>query len=152
MTRFKRAALLSMKILETYISRSEADSRNIAGKLTQKLQPGDVLLLEGNLGSGKTFLVQAICKNWQTTDEASSPSFAIIQQYGGNQPVNHMDFYRIQDERELDNLGWEEYLYGNAVTFIEWPQIIEDRLDHFYKIIIDVNGQERQFKLYESEE
>ncbi|MBN2425859.1 MAG: tRNA (adenosine(37)-N6)-threonylcarbamoyltransferase complex ATPase subunit type 1 TsaE [Calditrichaceae bacterium] len=140
-----------MILLEEYKSRSEQDTAAFAGKLASLLKSGDVALLEGSLGSGKTFLVKAFCRYIKTEDEASSPSFAIIQQYKGKQPVNHMDFYRINDERELDNLGWEEYLYHNAVTFIEWPQIIEDRLDSFYKIKISGNGNNRDITLYKTE-
>ena len=91
-------------------------------------KPGDVILFDGDLGSGKTFFVKAVCKVWQTEDEPSSPSFAIIYRYRGPVTVNHFDLYRIKNEVELDNLGWEEYLTKDAVTFIEWPQLIENKL------------------------
>jgi tRNA threonylcarbamoyladenosine biosynthesis protein TsaE len=106
-----------------------------------------VILLEGNLGSGKTFLVKEICKILNTEDEASSPSFAILYQYSGPVPVNHFDLYRIKDIRELDNLGWEEHLTRGAITFIEWPEILESQLIDFYKINITNNDKYREFIL-----
>ena len=107
------------------------DSIKFAGELAQLFQLSDTILLEGNLGTGKTFLVKEICKIWKTYDEASSPSFAILQQYNGPIPVNHFDLYRINNVRELDNLGWEEHLNNGAVTFIEWPGIIEKQLKKY---------------------
>lgn len=123
------------------------DSINFAGELAQLFQLSDTILLEGNLGTGKTFLVKEICKIWKTYDEASSPSFAILQQYNGPIPVNHFDLYRINNVRELDNLGWEEHLNNGAVTFIEWPGIIEKQLKKYYKLHLEFADNSRIFTL-----
>ena len=123
------------------------DSIKFAGELAQLFQLSDTILLEGNLGTGKTFLVKEICKIWKTYDEASSPSFAILQQYNGPIPVNHFDLYRINNVRELDNLGWEEHLNNGAVTFIEWPGIIEKQLKKYYKLHLEVADNSRIFTL-----
>jgi tRNA threonylcarbamoyl adenosine modification protein YjeE len=103
--------------------------------------------LDGDLGTGKTFLVKEICKNWETEDEASSPSFAILHQYQGQIPVNHFDLYRIADMRELDNLGWEEHLNNDTVTFIEWPALVENQLKNYYKLELLFINSHRSFIL-----
>jgi tRNA threonylcarbamoyladenosine biosynthesis protein TsaE len=136
-----------MSVLEIFHSESVDDTVKIAEELAPRFKPNDVILLEGNLGSGKTFLVKEICKILNTEDEASSPSFAILYQYSGPVPVNHFDLYRIKDIRELDNLGWEEHLTRGAITFIEWPEILESQLIDFYKINITNNDKYREFIL-----
>ena len=141
-----------MQLIQKFESRSIAQTEAIARELAARFRPNDLILLEGDLGSGKTFLVKALCKIWQTEDEAVSPSFAIVHQYRGQIPVHHLDLYRIQDERELDHLGWEELLDAGAVTFIEWPQILEAQLSGYYKIKIEMNGATRYFHLYFIEE
>ena len=134
-----------MSVLEIFHSESVDDTVKIAEELALRFKPNDVILLEGNLGSGKTFLVKEICKILNTEDEASSPSFAILYQYSGPVPVNHFDLYRIKDIRELDNLGWEEHLTLGAITFIEWPEILESQLIDYYKINITINDKYREF-------
>ena len=102
------------------------------------------------MGTGKTFLVKEICKIWKTLEEPSSPSFAILYQYNGPIPVNHFDLYRIDNIRELDNLGWEEFINSGAVTFIEWPAIIEKQLHGYYKINLEFDKNARVFTLSHS--
>lgn len=140
-----------MKLVKNYQSNSIDDSRAIARELAGIFNPDTVVLLQGDLGSGKTFLVKEICKIWQTEDEPSSPSFAIIHQYRGAVPVNHIDFYRINDPAELDNLGWEELLSDGAVTFVEWPRLIEKQLTSFYKVEIEFTGSGRNITLWKQE-
>jgi tRNA threonylcarbamoyl adenosine modification protein YjeE len=123
------------------------DSIKYAEKLARLFRLSDTILLEGDLGTGKTFLVKEICKLWKTQEEASSPSFAILHQYNGPIPVNHFDFYRIDDIRELDNLGWEEHINNGAVTFIEWPGIIEKQLRKYYKLQLEIAKNSRIFTL-----
>ena len=122
-----------MILLERRRSIKPEDTQEIAKVFARQFKAGDTILLQGNLGSGKTFLVQQICNIWQTEDEPSSPTFAIIHQYQGPQPVNHLDLYRIENENELDQLGWEELLDSGAITFIEWPQMIEQLIDRIDK-------------------
>lgn len=136
-----------MKQIKQIRIKSIEDSIQFAGELAQLFNLSDTILLEGDLGTGKTFLVKEICKIWKTHDEPSSPSFAILHQYNGPIPVNHFDLYRIDDVRELDNLGWEEHLNNDTVTFIEWPGIIENQLKEYYKIQLEFNDQIRIFTL-----
>ncbi len=140
-----------MELLKTFTSESEQDTIGIAQSLSKRFLDNDVVLLEGDLGSGKTFLVKALCKIWETADDPSSPTFAILHQYRGPRPVNHFDLYRIENVAELDNLGWEEFLEMGAVSFIEWPQMLEPQLQDFYKIKIHMNEQSRTFELFHSD-
>jgi tRNA threonylcarbamoyladenosine biosynthesis protein TsaE len=141
-----------MKLIKKYTSTTVEESAQIAKALSAVFQAGDTVLLEANLGAGKTFIVKKICEYLNSTDEAVSPTFAIIHQYNGPQLINHMDLYRVEDVRELDNLGWEEYLEMGAITFIEWPQIIERQLSDYYKLKINFDAETRIFELYKSEE
>lgn len=139
-----------MKLLKSWTVYSKEDTQSIAAELSERFSAGDVILLQGNLGSGKTFLVQAICKLWHVSEEVTSPTFTLIQNYSGKFIVNHIDLYRIERVEELDQLGWEEMIYSNAVTFIEWPDKVETILNSFYKINIELNNNTRTFKLFQN--
>jgi tRNA threonylcarbamoyladenosine biosynthesis protein TsaE len=90
----------------------------------EQASPGQVVLLAGGLGAGKTTLTQAIGRGLAVDEQhyITSPTFSIIHEYPGRIPLYHMDFYRIADEVELVELGIEEYLYGNGFVVIEWPE------------------------------
>lgn len=137
-----------MKLIKSWESSSIKDSRIVAAEISSKLKASDIILLEGNLGSGKTFLVQHICKLWNIKEDVTSPTFTIIQNYTGDKTVNHIDLYRIEKVSELDQIGWEDMAYSDAVTFIEWPQIIEPVLKVYYKIYISIKDRKRKIKLY----
>ena len=84
-----------------------------------------VLLFYGEMGSGKTTLIKAICQQLGVTDATSSPTFAIVNEYlGPDGPLYHFDFYRIKSEREAFDLGYEDYFYSGAYCFVEWPEKI----------------------------
>jgi len=111
-----------------YISSSENETKLIASDISQKLKPGNIVALIGQLGTGKTFLVKSICENWEIHD-VTSPTFSIVNQYSGKINVNHFDFYRIKNSEELCNIGFEEYLMsGNTITFIEWADMFPEIL------------------------
>ena len=86
--------------------------------------PGDVICLSGDLGAGKTALTQQIAKGLGVPESCyvTSPTFSILQEYPGNIPLYHMDFYRLSDETEVEDLGFEEYFYMSGVTVIEWSE------------------------------
>lgn len=86
------------------------------------LRPGDVVAFTGGVGAGKTTIVSAIAAALTGNDEASSPSFTLWQQYGGRICVNHLDLYRIEDPRELPELGLHEAFTDDCVTLVEWPE------------------------------
>ncbi|HLS96894.1 tRNA threonylcarbamoyladenosine biosynthesis protein TsaE [Sphingobacterium allocomposti] len=88
-----------------------------------------IFLLYGTMGAGKTTLVNALCQHLGVTEPTSSPTFAIVNEYlSPHGPVYHFDFYRLKDEAEAYDLGYEEYFYANAYCFVEWPERIPNLL------------------------
>ena len=111
-------------------------------QLARLANAGDVICLDGDLGAGKTALTQEIAKGLEVPSSCyvTSPSFAILQEYPGRLPLYHMDFYRLSDESEVADLGFEEFFYLSGLTVIEWSVragslIPESRL--LLKITID---------------
>jgi len=120
-------------------TRSQDETADVGRRLASALNAGSVLLLVGDLGAGKTALVRGLAEGLGVApDEVSSPTFTLMQEYrGGRVPLIHVDLYRLNDAREIDELGLEE-LGLNAVLAIEWaeklprpfPDAIEVRIDH----------------------
>ncbi len=84
----------------------------------------------GNMGTGKTTLIKSICEEMGVQDTINSPTFAIVNEYedAESRTIYHFDFYRIKSLAEVYNMGYEEYLYSDAICFIEWPELIEELL------------------------
>lgn len=120
-----------------YISKSLQDTINFAKDYAKNLNPGDVVVLYGDLGAGKTAFTKGIVEYFSNGQEvAVSPTFTIVNQYNCSPPVYHFDFYRINSEDELFAIGIEEYLYGNGICVIEWPERAPNILaDINYKIV-----------------
>lgn len=99
------------------------ETAHFAKELATLARPGDVVCLDGDLGAGKTALTQQIAKGLGVPDSCyvTSPSFAILQEYPGRIPLYHMDFYRLSDMSEVEDLGFEEFFYLSGLTVIEWP-------------------------------
>ena len=87
-------------------------------------KPGDIITLEGELGAGKTALTQAIGRGLGVDPKIyiTSPTFSLLQEYQGRLLLYHMDLYRLAGEEDIENLGFAEYIYGNGLTVIEWPE------------------------------
>nr|WP_245629953.1 tRNA (adenosine(37)-N6)-threonylcarbamoyltransferase complex ATPase subunit type 1 TsaE [Domibacillus robiginosus] len=118
-----------------------------AGELADTLRPGDVLLLEGDLGAGKTTFTQYLAKALGVTKNVNSPTFTIIKEYEGAYPLYHMDVYRLGEESEED-LGFDEYFFGNGITVVEWAHLIADQLpEEYIEINLFHTGVEGQRKV-----
>ena len=122
------------------ITKSAAETRALGEKLAGRLQPGDVLLLEGDLGAGKSELTRGIAKGLGVTETVTSPSFTILNVYeGGRLRMYHFDWYRLQGAGEIWEAGLDEYLGQDGVTLIEWaeraPECVPERFlrVHFEK-------------------
>lgn len=106
-----------------------------------------IFLIYGQMGAGKTTLIQTICSELGVQDHVSSPTFSIVNEYRifkTGKTVYHMDFYRIKNSNELINIGIDEYLYSGSYCFIEWPEIYENSVtSSFLKIKITVKNEER---------
>ena len=126
-----------MKTIDTYKTENADQAVELAAVLAERFKPGDVILLQGDLGSGKTFMVQQICRHWQVAEAVTSPTFTLIQHYQGRYPVIHMDLYRLESDAELDELGWEEFINEETVAFIEWPERLMPWLATCYLLHIE---------------
>lgn len=112
-------------IIET---NSEKETWQLGYDLAVKAQPGDIVTLTGDLGTGKTVLAQGFAQGLGVDDYVNSPTFTIVQVYEeGRLPFYHFDVYRIADPDEIDEIGFDEYVYGDGVSLIEWAELLEDR-------------------------
>jgi tRNA threonylcarbamoyladenosine biosynthesis protein TsaE len=108
------------------ISHSLDQTRRIGARLAALLQPGDLLLLEGEFGTGKTSLTQGLAHGLNVANPyVTSPTFTLINEYPGRLPLYHVDLYRLDDPGQLHELGIADYVYGDGVTVIEWPELAE---------------------------
>ena len=104
------------------LSRSPAETQALGQALGLAACPGDLILLWGNLGSGKTCLVQGIARGLDVQDSVRSPTFVLVTQHPGRLMLYHIDLYRIKEASAASSLGLEEYLFGGGVTVIEWAE------------------------------
>ena len=105
----------------------------------------------GKMGAGKTTFVKSLCRALGVDDTVNSPTFAIVNEYAdkdGN-PIYHFDFYRIKSLEEVYNMGYEEYVYSDAICFMEWPELIEELLpEETTKVYIEENDKgEREVRI-----
>lgn len=127
--------------MEELIVTSCSETEKLGLTLGDTALPGDVICLDGELGAGKTTLTQAIAKglNVPPAYYITSPSFAILHEYPGRIPLYHMDFYRLHNSQDVEDLGFEEYFYLSGVIVIEWSEkasdlLPEERLNLYLKI------------------
>ena len=114
------------KVIESY---SAQETTELGKKLGQQAKPGEVYTLVGDLGVGKTVLTQGIAEGLGITEAIGSPTFTSVQVYEeGRMPFYHFDVYRIGDIEEMDEIGYEDYFYGEGLTMIEWANLIEEIL------------------------
>jgi tRNA threonylcarbamoyladenosine biosynthesis protein TsaE len=105
----------------TFISNSVAETESFGRQIAGSLQPGDVLALTGELGSGKTQFAKGLCAALECGGAVTSPTFTLIHEYsGGRLPIYHFDFFRIEDRQAAERLGLDEYFFGDGVSVIEW--------------------------------
>ncbi len=113
---------------------SPQETFGLGVRIAHVLGQGDVVAIRGELGSGKTVLVQGICSGLGVKDDVTSPTFTLIQEYSGRCPVYHFDFYRLQSLREIEDLDLVEYFESEGISLIEWaeraePLLPDDRID-----------------------
>ena len=107
--------------------RKEDDTIDLAEKLAPSLRCGDVITLFGELGVGKTFFTKHLCKFLKVTENVSSPSYVLMNEYSGKFPIFHFDFFRLDSKDELLELGLYD-IFDKGLTIIEWPEIAENLL------------------------
>jgi len=122
-----------------FTSRSEQDTMELAENIESEKFPGMIICLDGELGSGKTIFVKGFAKSLGIEDNITSPTFNIVKEYqAGELPLYHMDVYRLEDTNE--DIGFADYFSSDAISIVEWSDLIadslpEERLDIKFKII-----------------
>ena len=131
---------MTEKIYETY---SPEETHALGKRLGAEAKPGDVYTLVGDLGVGKTVFTQGIAEGLGITEPVSSPTFTIVQVYEeGRLPFYHFDVYRIGDVEEMEEIGYEDYIYGEGVCLIEWADLIREILpEHYTEVKIEKDLQ-----------
>ena len=106
-----------------FITNSMEETMSVASEFSKTLSRGDIVLLDGDLGAGKTVFVKGVASALSGDKViAVSPTFLILNEYDTMPPIYHFDLYRINDISELDAIGAEEYFYGDGISFVEWPE------------------------------
>lgn len=125
-----------MRVTETW---NEKDTFALGRFLGENAHPGQVYTLLGDLGVGKTVFTQGMAAGLGITEPVSSPTFTIVQVYEeGRLPFYHFDVYRIGDVEEMEEIGYEDYFYGEGVCLIEWADLIEEILPgHYIQVVIE---------------
>ncbi|MDN3608023.1 tRNA (adenosine(37)-N6)-threonylcarbamoyltransferase complex ATPase subunit type 1 TsaE [Kaistella yonginensis] len=121
------------------------DWQKVIDEILPQLQQ-NILMLKGNLGAGKTTFTQFLLKNLGSTDEVSSPTYSIVNEYDTPKGiVFHFDLYRLKNAAEVEDIGMDEYLDNAFLSIIEWPEVYEEELIHFphHEMTIENNGEYR---------
>ena len=126
------------------VTNSAAETKALGEKLASRLKAGDVVALEGELGAGKSELARGIARGLGVTETVTSPSFTILNVYeSGRCPLYHFDWYRLESEEELYELGMDEYLGGDGIAVIEWAERCPEAApENVLRIRLEVTGGE----------
>ena len=112
--------------MQTFISRSEAQTEAVGEQFAKNLADGTVVAMYGDLGAGKTAFVRGMARGMGLTCRVSSPTFTIVNEYCGERELIHFDMYRLSSADELFDIGWEDYLNRGAVCAVEWSENVQD--------------------------
>lgn len=113
-----------------YESNSPEDTYELGRTMGESITPGSVIALDGDLGAGKTLFTQGLAAGLGITEPVNSPTFTIMQIYeSGRLPLYHFDVYRIDDPYEMEEVGFDDFIYGDGVSVIEWPDRIAELMD-----------------------
>lgn len=133
-------------MVEKYTTNSEEETLELGRKFAERLKAGDVVAIEGDLGSGKTEFIKGIGEYFNVEDTVNSPTFTIMNHYTGTLDdeeidIFHIDLYRIENEKELAEIGFDECIHSpEYIKLIEWPNKAGDRINNLnYKIIINTD-------------
>ena len=130
-------------VLET---RSPEETFALGKKIGEMARPGEIYTLTGDLGVGKTVFTQGVAAGLGITEPVSSPTFTIIQEYdSGRLPFYHFDVYRIGDIEEMDEIGYDDYFFGQGICLIEWANLIEEILPENIREIVIEKDLEKGF-------
>ncbi|MBQ1273907.1 MAG: tRNA (adenosine(37)-N6)-threonylcarbamoyltransferase complex ATPase subunit type 1 TsaE [Cellulosilyticum sp.] len=128
-----------------YETHSEQETFEIGCALAKASKPGDIFCLLGDLGVGKTVFSKGFAIGLGITEHITSPTFTIVQVYDAPKPLYHFDMYRIEDEDELEMIGYEDYFFGQGVCLVEWANNVEDVIPEDAKWITIEKDLEKGF-------
>jgi tRNA threonylcarbamoyladenosine biosynthesis protein TsaE len=130
------------------ISNSEEETKLCAERLALQLKVGDIVLLQGELGSGKTTFVKGLAQAFKVPfKKVNSPTFVLMNYYKGKLPIYHFDLYRLGNPKEIDTLDLDDYFYGEGISVIEWPERIGEHLPERYYLVEFQHKGENQRKI-----
>jgi len=131
----------------SYLSKSEADTIELSKLFSSELKNGMIVTLNGDLGTGKTFFIKNLLKNFNV-NSANSPTYSIVNEYSGDKKFYHFDFYRINKETELVDIGITDYFNdGEAICLIEWAELFSEIIPS-KRIEIHITYTEENFRLF----
>lgn len=131
----------AVAVVKEHISGSPQATRKLAGRLAEKLRSGDVVLLRGDLGAGKTEFVKGIAAQLSASEPVTSPTFALMNVYQGTLPIYHFDLYRLQYPEELAGIGFDEFAGGNGLTVVEWPdRFLSEMPEEYVAVVIETGA------------
>jgi tRNA threonylcarbamoyladenosine biosynthesis protein TsaE len=135
---------MSKREEKEYLTNSEQETFLLASRLARDFKGQEVVLLEGELGAGKTVFAKGIAAGLGVEDvhQVCSPSFTLVNIYQGKYPIFHIDLYRLEKNSEIQDLGWEDYL-GQGVVIVEWAEKIKFDLDAV-RVFIRIEGDEQR--------
>lgn len=126
---------------------SEKGTFTIGEQIGKEAKPGEVYTLIGDLGVGKTAFTKGVAKGLEITEPITSPTFTIVQVYEeGRLPFYHFDVYRIGDVEEMEEIGYQDYFYGDGVSIVEWANLVEEILPNRYREIRIEKNLEKGFE------
>lgn len=142
-----------MKSFKSEIVINQKETGSLAGDFSKMISEGMVIVLNGNLGSGKTYFIKKVLSEFGINN-VNSPSFAIVNEYEGEINAYHFDFYRLKNIKELYDIGWQDYLNDReSVIFIEWGDLLPEALPinrvEIYITMLEGTQRKFDFKYYE---
>ena len=125
------------------VTNSATETRALGERLASQLEPGDVIILKGELGAGKSELTRGIARGLGVQETVTSPSFTILNVYeSGRCPLYHFDWYRLESEEELYELGMDEYLGGDGIAVVEWAERCPEAVpENCIRISMEITGE-----------
>ena len=131
----------------TFVTNSPEETRALGARLGKWLRPGDVVLLLGDMGAGKSELSRGIARGLGIDGPVPSPTFTIMQAYDmGAHPLYHFDWYRLESSQELYEMGMDEYLGGDGIALVEWPSMAPDAVPDMRLEVTLAPAEDREYQ------